>query len=311
LKPEEEKSGTVLLVLTGATASGKGALARRVARRLDAEVLSMDSMKVYRGMDVGTAKPGPAARAEVRHHLLDLVEPWEEYDAARWIADAEAARADVEARGRRALFVGGTPLYLKSLLHGIFSGPPADLELRATLLREAEAGGPEALHARLAKVDPASAARLHPSDLRRVVRALEVWEKTGQPSSTLRREWAGDPRPARIAGIRRERSDLDRRIEARVRRMMADGLLEEVARLRGGAALSRGAAGAAGYEELSLHLAGERTLEEAAERTVLRTRQIARRQLNWLRSLRGVRWFDVPPGEEAEVLEEEVARFLE
>jgi tRNA dimethylallyltransferase len=297
--------------VTGATASGKGALARAVARRLGAEIVSMDSMKVYRGMDVGTAKPGPAARAEVPHHLLDVVEPWEEYDAARWVADAEAACRDVEARGRRALLVGGTPLYLKSLLHGIFSGPSADPALRAALVREAETAGPEALHARLAEVDAATAARLHPRDVRRVVRALEVWEKTGRAPSALQREWAREPRAARIAGLRRERRDLDRRIGERVRRMMAGGFLEEVARLGRGAPLSRGAEGAAGYAELRLHLEGKRTLEEAVERTVVRTRQIARRQLTWLRSLPGVRWFDVPPGTEAEALEEEVARFLE
>jgi len=178
-----------ILVLTGPTAAGKTDLSVRLAERLDAEIVGMDSMTLYRGMDIGTAKPDAQQRRRVPHHLLDVLDPWEAASVAWWLARARACCAEIQARGKRVLFVGGTPLYLKALLHGLFAGPPADAALRQRLEREAETHGRAALHQRLAAHDPATAARLHPNDLRRVVRALEVLELTGQPISAWQQQW--------------------------------------------------------------------------------------------------------------------------
>ncbi|MCI0682104.1 MAG: tRNA (adenosine(37)-N6)-dimethylallyltransferase MiaA [Gemmataceae bacterium] len=178
------------LVLTGPTGSGKTQLGIELAQRLDAEIISMDSMALYRGLDIGTAKPTPAQRRLVPHHLIDVLDPWESASVAWWLEQARACCRDIEGRGRQALFVGGTPLYLKALCCGLFDGPPADAARRRRLEAEAvAAGGPAALHARLEQVDPIAAARLHPNDQRRIIRALEVFEATGRPISAWQREW--------------------------------------------------------------------------------------------------------------------------
>ena len=176
-------------ILTGPTGAGKSRLALALAERLGAEIVSMDSMALYRGMDVGTAKPGPDERRRVPHHLIDVLDPWESASVAWWLRRAAECCTEIENRGRRVLFVGGTPLYLKAVLHGLFDGPPADEQLRRRLADEAETLGPAALHARLADVDPVGAARLHPNDVRRVVRALEVWQLTGRPISAWQTQW--------------------------------------------------------------------------------------------------------------------------
>jgi tRNA dimethylallyltransferase len=185
------------LILTGPTGSGKSRLALELAPRLNAEIVCMDSMTLYRGLDVGTAKPTPEERARVRHHLLDVLEPHESASVAWWLDQAAVVVNEIESRGKVALFVGGTPLYLKALLHGLFDGPPADAELRARLEEEARQQGQQALHDRLAAVDPAGAKKIHPNDLRRVVRALEVYELTGRPMSQWQTQWKKPltPRP--------------------------------------------------------------------------------------------------------------------
>jgi tRNA dimethylallyltransferase len=193
------------LILTGPTGSGKSRLALEVAERLGAEIVSMDSMALYRGMDVGTAKPSRADRGRVPHHLLDVLDPWESASVAWWLGRAADCCRDIAGRGRRPLLVGGTPLYLKALLFGLFDGPPADESVRRRLAAEAERDGREALHDRLARVDPACAGRLHPNDLRRVIRALEVWELTGRPISAWQTQWGvgreelNAPRPTAFA----------------------------------------------------------------------------------------------------------------
>jgi tRNA dimethylallyltransferase len=274
--------------LTGPTASGKTEIGLELAELLSAEIVSLDSMAIYRGMNIGTAKPGPAERQRIAHHLLDLVEPTEDYSVAQYVAAAEQAVADIAARGKTALFVGGTPLYLKSLLRGIFSGPPADWALRGQWQQVIEREGAEHLHARLAQVDPQSALRLHPRDTRRVIRALEVWEKTGQSISALQQQFERS-RPSdqcRVFALQWPRQELGGRIDARVDAMFAAGFVDEARQLvdRHGP-LSRTASQAVGYKEVLEHLSGARTQEETRELVKLRTRQFAKRQGTWFRSL--------------------------
>jgi tRNA dimethylallyltransferase len=280
------------LIMTGPTASGKSALALELAERIGGEIISMDSMTLYRGMDIGTAKPTIAEQARVPHHLLDAFDPWESATVAWWLAAAEAACADIAARGKRAIFVGGTPFYLKALLHGLFPGPPADAALRAKLEADAEHDGKEHLHARLAAVDAKTAARLHPNDIRRVIRALEVFELTGRPISAWQQTWDSpafgnaSPKSAPIPAVvlTLPRDELYRRIDARVGTMLEAGWLEEVRQLRElPRPLSREASQAIGYRELLEYLDGRGSLAEAAALIQTHTRQFAKRQLTWLR----------------------------
>jgi tRNA dimethylallyltransferase len=319
-------SSIPILVITGQTATGKERLAVAVAERLGGEILSADSMKVYRGMDIGTAKAPPEVRRRVPHHLVDVADPGPGsarasrrdaeatpgapgFSTARWVALADAAIADVSARGRVAVVSGGTALYLKALLEGLFEGPAADEELRARLSAEAEVHGTAALHARLAQVDAEAAGRIHPNDLRRIIRALEVWKLTGLPISALQTQWGnrrGRYRPLLVA-VRRSPEDLGRRIEARVRRMVEAGLLEEVRRLAaqpGGLAL--GPRQALGYAEVLEHLAGRMTWEETFEAIILHTRQFARAQMKWLRRFEGLVWLDAEADTPTEVLADRV-----
>jgi tRNA dimethylallyltransferase len=281
------------LVLTGPTGSGKTALGLNLAARLDAEIISMDSMALYRGMDIGTAKPTAAERDRVRHHLIDVLDPWESASVAWWLGRAADAVRDIEARGKRALFVGGTPLYLKALMFGLFDGPPADAELRRRLAEEAERDGPLALHQRLAGVDPTSAARLHPHDVRRVVRALEVWTLTGKPLSAWQTQWtrAGDEEKAEgIVWLDLPREELYARINARVLAMFEAGLVDEVRALaRLPRPLSREARQALGYMEVFALLEGQATLEATVAEVQQRTRNFAKRQITWFRHLPGCR----------------------
>lgn len=285
------------LILTGPTGSGKTQLSLALAERLGAEIVSMDSMALYRGLDIAAAKPGPAERSRVRHHLLDVLDPWESASVAWWLEQAARCCADIRSRGRRVLFVGGTPLYLKALLRGLFDGPGADPVVRARLEREAETLGRAALHARLAAVDPTTATRLHPNDVRRIVRALEVWETTGRPISAWQQQWhaalASEPEglhpplaSGRCLWLDRPHEELYARIDARVHAMIAQGLVDEIAGLRRlPAPVSREARQAAGYREICAYLDGQISLEEAIQAIQLRSRQLAKRQLTWFRSL--------------------------
>jgi tRNA dimethylallyltransferase len=277
------------LILTGPTGSGKSALAVELAVRLGAEIVSMDSMALYRRMDIGTAKPNAEERRRVPHHLLDVLEPWESASVAWWLARATACYDEVAGRGKRVLFVGGTALYLKALLYGLFEGPPADAALRRRLTAEAEEFGVQALYQRLRQVDLDTAARLHPNDLRRVVRALEVWELTRRPISTWQRQWKEAMPPAETnycLCLDLPRAELYARIDARVRQMIADGLVEELRALRKKERpLSREAGQAVGYKELAAYLDGAESLEVAIARIQTRSRNFAKRQLTWFRRL--------------------------
>jgi tRNA dimethylallyltransferase len=278
-----------LLVILGPTASGKSDLAMEVARRTGGEILSIDSMQVYRGMDVGTAKPTAAERAEVRHHLIDVVEPTELFTVARFVELADGVIADAQERGVPLIATGGTPLYYKALFEGLFEGPPADEAIRERLRGQ----GGEALHRRLVEVDPEAAGRIHANDMKRLVRALEVYELTGRPITSFQTEWAAPKHrhEARWVGLNWDREVLNRRINARVKAMMAAGWVEETRGLleRYGE-LSQTAAEATGYAELIAHVRGRMGLEEAVEQIKIGTRQLARRQLKGVRRGGQVRW---------------------
>ncbi len=238
------------LVLTGPTGAGKTELAIHLAQHLDAEIISMDSMALYRRMDVGTAKPTPAQRQLIPHHLVDVLEPWEPASVAWWLREASRCAEDITRRGKHILVVGGTPLYLKALLFGLFDGPPADEHLRSRLLAEADSLGPGVLHERLAAIDPLAASRLHPNDLRRIVRALEVFELTGQPISAWQQQWQhsstvpevppGNAQPGlpAILWLDLPRPLLYDRINRRVEQMFAAGMVDEVQNLEKGDATS-------------------------------------------------------------------------
>jgi tRNA dimethylallyltransferase len=289
-RPETPDPCRNALILTGPTGSGKSRLALELAGRLGAEIVAMDSMTLYRRMDVGTAKPGPDDRRRVPHHLLDVLEPWESASVAWWLDRARACCREIEGRGKQPLFVGGTPLYLKALLYGLFDGPPADEALRRRLTAEAAGQGGQVLHERLARVDPASAARLHVNDVRRVIRALEVWELTGRPISAWQGQWTAPPEaPAdrpRCLCLDLPRPELYDRINSRVRTMVEAGLVEETRALRQlERPLSREAAQAVGYREIFRHLGGELSLEEAVGLIQTRSRNLAKRQLTWFRRL--------------------------
>ena len=285
------------LILTGPTACGKTALALELAERIGGEIVALDSMTVYRGMDIGTAKPTAAEHARVPHHLIDVLDPWESLTVAWWLAQAEVTCAEITSRGKRPIFVGGTPFYLKALLHGLFPGPPADEELRRALEAEAASDGNAALHARLAAVDPKTAARLHPNDVRRVVRALEVHTLTGKPISDWQQTWdtasftdspEAVPPPAQIPGavLELSREVLYERINRRVDAMLAAGWLDEVKRLRElPKPLSREARQALGYREILDWLESGGDWNETVELIRTHTRQFAKRQLTWFRSL--------------------------
>jgi tRNA dimethylallyltransferase len=281
------------LILTGPTGAGKSRLALALAEQLHAEIVAMDSMTLYRGMDIGTAKPGPDELSRVPHHLLDVLDPWESASVAWWLERAAACCRDIEARGRRVLFVGGTPLYLKALLHGLFDGPPADAEVRGRLTREAEEQGREVLHARLAGIDATTANRLHPNDVRRVIRALEVWELTGKPISSWQTQWrepVEQDGPPRCLWLDLPRDVLYQRIDRRVEVMVEAGLFEEVASLvRLPRPLSQEARQALGYKEAFDFLEGRASREETVRLIQQRTRNYAKRQLTWFRNLEGCR----------------------
>lgn len=279
------------VALVGTTASGKSALALALARRdASIEIVSADSMQVYRGMDVGTAKPTPAERADVPHHLVDVADPWDDYTVARFAADARTAIADITMRGRRALLVGGTGLYLQSVVDDL-QVPGRFPEVRAALETDPDTLG---LHRRLAGLDPVAAGRMEPTNRRRIVRALEVTLGSGRPFSSFGPGLDAYPTSRfLLVGVRLPHDVVAARIAARYRQQMDDGFLDEVRRLladpRG---MSRTARQALGYRELAAHVEDGVPLDEALELAVRRTRRFARRQASWFRRDPRIRWLD-------------------
>jgi tRNA dimethylallyltransferase len=279
--------------IVGPTAAGKTASAIELARRLDGEILSLDSMALYRGLDIGTAKPNAQEQGAAPHHLLDILEPAQEFSLAEYLQAARNVALEILARGRAVILAGGTPLYLKAILRGMFSGPPADWDLRLAWEQRAAEHGPEWLHAQLAAVDPAAARKLHFNDARRIIRALEVFEKTGRPMSEWQQQF---DRPqsqgaCRVFVLDWPRETLYQRINARVLAMFDAGLVGEVkALLAHHVEFGRTASQALGYREVLEHLRGDYDLPTTIELIQNRTRAFARRQLTWFRSLEECRW---------------------
>ncbi len=295
--------------LTGPTCSGKTPLAIELAQLLDAEILSLDSMAVYRGMDIGTAKPSPAQQQMVKHHLIDIAEPTDSFSVSCYVEAAHACAADIRSRGKNVLVAGGTPLYLKCLLRGLFIGPPADWEFRNSIQADLKVYGPEALKARLAQVDPLLAHRLHLHDSRRMIRGLEVARVTGRPLSHWQEQF-DNPAPrkfAPVAVLRLDRAWLHERINTRVERMLAEGLLGEVEQLLAKHGnLGHTAAQAVGYREILQQIRGELPAEETTEKIKAHTRQFARRQEIWFRGLKELE--PLPVTAESQVAD--MAKFL-
>lgn len=285
----------------GPTASGKTALAVELVQRLPCEIISVDSAMIYRGMDIGTAKPGPEVLRIAPHHLIDILDPGESYSTARFRTEALARMDEIHARGRIPLLVGGTMLYFRGLFHGLANLPEADEQVRQALDAEAAEHGWAALHARLAQVDPVSAARIHPNDPQRIQRALEVHALSGQPLSELLAAQArAQQLPWRILKLARapaERSVLHARIAQRFHAMLAAGLIEEVEQLRARADLHPDlpAMRCVGYRQVFDYLDGAETYESMCERGIIASRQLAKRQLTWLRAESGCQWLHDEP----------------
>jgi len=292
----DSRPGAALAVLTGPTGTGKSDFALRLAREWPIEIVSVDSAQVYRGLDIGSAKPDAATQAAVPHHLLDLVDAADHYSAGRFVRDCTQAIADIESRGRRPLLVGGTMLYLRALMAGLAELPKGSAEVRARLEAEAQRSGWPALHERLAAVDAPAAARIHPNDAQRIQRALEVFEVEGRPISELQE--ATRMPLARdfvvVALIPGDRARLHEALARRFEQMMAAGFLDEVRRLkaRGDLSAAHPAIRAVGYRQLWSHLSGEESLENATARAVAATRQLAKRQMTWLRSMPNMQIID-------------------
>jgi len=308
---DSEWTGTMAKVyfILGCTACGKGALGREIAKRVGGHVVSVDSMKVYRRMDIGTATPTRDQQRDVPHHCIDIVEPSDSFSAARFVDSAEAALTSIAHDGAVALAVGGTSLYIKALSEGLFQAPPGDQAVRDALHDEAAHAGLAALHRQLAAVDPPAAARIHPNDERRIVRALEVYRTTGTPITELQAQWdSGHLRHDCVfVGIRRDKDAQSRRINARVKRMIDAGLKDEVASLLAEpAGLSTQAAAAVGYAEMIAHFRGDLTADQAVERIKINTRRLAKKQRTWHRRWPDVHWFDLADDETASALADRV-----
>lgn len=296
------------IYIAGPTASGKSAVAMLLAERLGGEIISVDSMQVFRGMDIGTAKPTPLDRAQVPHHLIDVAAPNEAFDTARFLALARTAEKDILARNRLPIFSGGTGLYFNALLSGLGQAPGANHQLRAEL----ESTDLHLLLEELAREDPETFARIDRANPRRVIRAVEVIRATGRPFSEQRAHWMSENKEGHWIGLNRGRDDLNRRINARVDSMFASGLVDETRELlRQGLAENRTAMQAIGYRQVVEHLNDERDLQTTVDLVKQKTRQYAKRQMTWFRNQLRLHWIDVEPETTAEEIAAEILLRIE
>ncbi len=302
-----------IAILTGPTACDKTEVGFTVAQKIRGEIISADSMLFYRGMDIGTAKPSPGMRERVPHHFIDIVDPWESYSVGRYVDDVEALINDVDSKERKFLIVGGSPLYIKGLVDGIFNGPGADWDIRRELEGLADEKGNQHVHGILERIDPVKAGELHPNNLRRIIRAIEVYRITGKPVSVLQEQYklARKSYQFKIMCIAREREDIYRRINERVETMFDRGLIDEVqSLLKNPEGLSKQARQALGYKEVIQYLDGELTLDEARDMVKLSTRRFAKRQMTWFRSFPDVQWLEAEEYEGPESTAEKIISSL-
>ena len=302
-----------LWVLTGPTACDKTEIGFTVAQKIKGEIISADSMLFYRGMDIGTAKPSLDMRELVPHHFIDIVDPWESYSVGRYVDDVESLIDAADSKDRKFLIVGGSPLYVKGLVDGIFNGPEADWDIRRELEVLADEKGNQHVHDILQKIDPVKAVELHPNNLRRIIRAIEVYRITGKPVSKLQEEYklARKSYQFNILCIAREREDIYRRINERVGTMFDKGLVDEVkSLLENPEGLSKQAKQALGYKEVIQYLDGELTLDDAKEMVKQSTRRFAKRQMTWFRSFPDVQWLEAEELEGSGSISDEIITLL-
>ena len=302
-----------LWVLTGPTACNKTEIGFTVAQKTRGEIISADSMLFYRGMDIGTAKPSLDMRELVPHHFIDIIDPWESYSVGRYVDDVESLIDAADSKDRKFLIVGGSPLYVKGLVDGIFNGPEADWDIRRDLEELADEKGNQYVHDILQKIDPDKAVELHPNNLRRIIRAIEVYRITGKPVSELQEEYKLTRKSYQfnILCIAREREDIYRRINERVEIMFDKGLVDEVQSLLdnpGG--LSKQAKQALGYKEIIQYLDGGLTLDDAKEMVKQSTRRFAKRQMTWFRRFPDVQWLETEELEGPESISDEIITLL-
>jgi tRNA dimethylallyltransferase len=292
------------ILILGVTASGKGRLAFELAKSLNAEIISIDSMKVYRRMDIGTAKPPREIRQQIPYHLIDVVEPSDPFSVAHFLELAQAAIDDIKRRNKPIVAVGGTALYIKTLLYGLFEGPGADEQIRNELKAQAKTEGLDKLYAQLQKIDPDAASRISANDAKRIIRALEVYRLTGKPISSFQSQWhQSSSDDWIIIGLRREKTEEGKRINARVKKMIDAGLVDEVKRLLAEPKpLSEQARCAIGYAETIEHLSGKQSLDEAIELIKKNTRKLAKAQRTWFKTFPNVHWLDLAPDESPDQL---------
>lgn len=302
-----------MILILGVTASGKGALAFELARKIGAEIISIDSMKVYRRMDIGTAKPSAMYRRQVKYHLIDVVEPSEPFDVDRFLKLTHSAIQRIKAAGKPIIAVGGTAMYIKALLYGLFEGPGGDRRIREKLKTEIADYGSDRLHRRLGEIDPKAAQRIHPNDQRRIIRALEVFELTGKGISTFQQQFDSE-KPLndwKIIGLRRQKSVENQRINMRVKQMLAAGFVDEVKSLLAEAEpLSKQAECAIGYAEIIEHIKGRLTLDEAVEKIKINTRRLAKGQRTWFKRFGQVDWLDITAEQQPEETPDRAMRLI-
>lgn len=292
-----------MILILGVTASGKSRLAFELASTIGAEIISIDSMKVYRRMDIGTAKPSATRRRQIRYHLIDVVEPNEPFSVEKFLKLAEYAIKQINSARKPVVAVGGTAMYIKAMLYGIFEGPGTNDRIRKKLRSQMTAQGSAELHKKLAEEDPDAAQRIHPNDARRIVRALEVFELTGKPISSFQQQFDAENtlRDWKIIGLRRDKANAGVRINQRVKRMLENGFADEVkALLAEDKPLSKQAASAIGYAEIIDHLNGNLPFEEAVEKIKINTRRFAKAQRTWFKTFKGVNWLDIAEDESSE-----------